>query len=87
MQGLRSTAAKRLLPKDLREKLAFCHEHPHRVMFLDIETTGLSHFYDEITVVGWALGGKSGTFIKGQCPDAMTAIAPTLNVHSGPIHP
>lgn len=44
-------------------------------MFLDIETTGLSHFYDEITVVGWALNGKSGTFIKGQDPEPMlTAI-------------
>ena len=34
-------------------------------MFLDIETTGLSHYYDEITVVGWSIGGRSETFIKG----------------------
>lgn len=50
----------------LRDKLAICHEHPSRVLFLDIETTGLSHFYDEITIVGWSFGGGSGTFIKGQ---------------------
>ena len=56
------------ISKDLRDKLAICHEHPERVLFLDIETTGLSHFYDEITIVGWAIDGKSGTFIKGQDP-------------------
>lgn len=56
------------IPKALREKLALCCEHPEQVMFLDIETTGLSHYYDEITIVGWSLGGHSGTFIKGQDP-------------------
>jgi predicted nuclease with RNAse H fold/dephospho-CoA kinase len=59
------------IPKKLRDKLAICHEHPQRVLFLDIETTGLSHFYDEITIVGWAIGGKSGTFIKGQNPSEL----------------
>ena len=52
----------RPIPSQLRDKLAICHERPDRVLFLDIETTGLSHFYDEITIVGWALNGKSGTF-------------------------
>jgi predicted nuclease with RNAse H fold/dephospho-CoA kinase len=56
------------IPMELRDKLAICHEYPGRVLFLDIETTGLSHFYDEITIVGWALNGKSGTFIKGKEP-------------------
>jgi predicted nuclease with RNAse H fold/dephospho-CoA kinase len=68
------TSSKRVIkpiPADLRGKLAVCHEQPHRVLFLDIETTGLSHFYDEITIVGWALDGKSGTFIKGQKPTAL----------------
>lgn len=58
----------RPIPSELRDKLAICHERPDRVLFLDIETTGLSHFYDEITIVGWALNGKSGTFIKGREP-------------------
>ena len=44
-------------------------------MFLDIETTGLSHYYDEITIVGWTLGGKSGTFIKGGDPTEMMKAA------------
>lgn len=67
--------SKRPLTRDLGDKLALCHEHPTKVMFLDIETTGLSHFYDEITIVGWAMGGKSGTFVKGQNPDEMLLLA------------
>lgn len=63
------------IPKGLRDKLAICHEHPSRVLFLDIETTGLSHFYDEITIVGWAYSGKSGTFIKGQQPTRLHQVA------------
>lgn len=63
------------VPRPLRDKLALCHEHPRRVLFLDIETTGLSHFYDEITIVGWALNGRSGTFIKGKEPVELIAAA------------
>ncbi|KRA42035.1 hypothetical protein ASD80_09930 [Devosia sp. Root635] len=37
-------------------------------MFLDIETTGLSHYYDEITTVGWSIDGRAETFIKGGDP-------------------
>lgn len=59
------------LPRALREKLALCHEQPERVMFLDIETTGLSHYYDEITIVGWTMNGQSGTYIKGFDPQPM----------------
>jgi predicted nuclease with RNAse H fold/dephospho-CoA kinase len=66
---------KRPIPADLRDKLAICHEHPDRVLFLDIETTGLSHFYDEITIVGWARNGKSGTFIKGSDPTELLLAA------------
>lgn len=71
MVKLETTYPKRKLPQALREKLALCHDQPERVMFLDIETTGLSHYYDEITLVGWALGGRSGTFIKGGDPSPM----------------
>ncbi|MBC2664308.1 ribonuclease H-like domain-containing protein [Novosphingobium flavum] len=65
----------RAIPKELRDKIAICHEHPQRVLFLDIETTGLSHFYDEITIVGWTIGGQSGTFIKGQDPSELIRAA------------
>ena len=53
------------LPKHLRDALALCFHRPDQVLFLDIETTGLSHYYDEITVIGWSLGGRSRSFVKG----------------------
>ncbi|MGO7446277.1 ribonuclease H-like domain-containing protein [Rhizobium ruizarguesonis] len=65
-QTLRITKA---LPRHLREQLALCHEYPQDVLFLDIETTGLSHYYDEITIIGWSLGGKASTVVKGATVD------------------
>lgn len=53
------------LPPRLKEQLDLCSQHPERVLFLDIETTGLSHHYDEITVIGWSIGGKASTMVKG----------------------
>lgn len=38
---------------------------PERVLFLDIETTGLSRFYDYITVVGYQIGGRYSAFVRG----------------------
>lgn len=55
----------------LDAELSICFEHPERVVFLDIETTGLSHYYDEITIVGWSIGGKSYTLIKGDNPSEL----------------
>lgn len=54
----------------LHAQLVGCIENPWDIMFLDIETTGLSHFYDEITVVGWSFAGKMNTLVKGQNPGA-----------------
>ena len=41
-------------------------EYPEEVIFLDIETTGLSLYYDQITIVGWSIGNKFGVYINGQ---------------------
>ncbi|MDO9067587.1 MAG: DUF429 domain-containing protein [Deltaproteobacteria bacterium] len=41
-------------------------EFPQDVLFLDIETTGLSLYYDIITLVGWSLGEEYGVYINGQ---------------------
>lgn len=41
---------------------------PEKVLFLDIETTGLSIYYDSITVVGWSMGNEYGAFINGNDP-------------------
>jgi uncharacterized protein YprB with RNaseH-like and TPR domain len=35
-------------------------------LFLDIESTGLSRYYDHITEIGWSPGAEYGFFVKGQ---------------------
>ena len=40
-------------------------EYPFEVMFLDIETTGLSLYYDQITIIGWSFSNRYGVFIFG----------------------
>ena len=40
-------------------------EYPHEVLFLDIETTGLSLYYDKITIVGWSLNNQYGVYQAG----------------------
>ena len=46
------------------------------VVFLDVETTGLSWFYDEITLVGWARDGAYRVHIAGDDPaDLLKALA------------
>ena len=40
-------------------------EFPQEVLFLDIETTGLSVYYDIITIVGWSIGKEYGVYING----------------------
>jgi len=51
-----------------------------RVLFLDIETTGLSWFYDEITVVGWALNGEYKALVAGEDPAALIEDLAAANV-------
>lgn len=38
---------------------------PEDVMFLDIETTGLSFFYHDITLIGWSIGNQYAAYIAG----------------------
>jgi uncharacterized protein YprB with RNaseH-like and TPR domain/predicted nuclease with RNAse H fold/dephospho-CoA kinase len=44
------------LPKYLFYRIA--NSFPEQTIFLDIETTGLSHFYDDITLIGWSLNNN-----------------------------
>lgn len=44
-----------------------------RVLFLDVETTGLSWYYDEITIIGWAFGGDYKVLIRGEDPAPLLA--------------
>jgi uncharacterized protein YprB with RNaseH-like and TPR domain/predicted nuclease with RNAse H fold/dephospho-CoA kinase len=41
---------------------------PRTVIFLDIETTGLSRYYDDLTIVGYQMNGRYNAFIAGDDP-------------------
>lgn len=51
------------LPKAEHYRIALTY--PEEVLFLDIETTGLSLFYDEITIIGLSLGGEYRFHVTG----------------------
>ena len=38
---------------------------PKETLFVDIETTGLSRYYDKITIVGWSINNQYDTYISG----------------------
>jgi uncharacterized protein YprB with RNaseH-like and TPR domain/predicted nuclease with RNAse H fold/dephospho-CoA kinase len=44
-------------------------ENSDRVLFLDVETTGLSRYYDDVTLVGWLLDGIYQVYISGDDPE------------------
>lgn len=54
----------KLLPTAEYYRIAL--EFPNDVLFLDIETTGLSIYYDIITIVGWSIGKSYDVYINGQ---------------------
>ena len=49
----------------MAQNIAACLEAPDCVAFLDIETTGLSHYYDDITIIGWSIGAQAKTVVQG----------------------
>ena len=55
--------ASRLPP---REHFRIALSFPREVAFLDIETTGLSHYYNSTTVIGVSMGGEYRSFLAGQ---------------------
>ena len=63
-----ATAAARKSSATVDARLATILTQNARVLFLDIETTGLSWFYDEITIIGWAIGGEYKVLVKGEDP-------------------
>ncbi|MCT0212148.1 ribonuclease H-like domain-containing protein [Synechococcus sp. CS-1326] len=52
-----------LLPKS--EHFRIPHSFPDKTLFVDIETTGLSRYYDHITMVGWACQGEYSIYVEG----------------------
>lgn len=54
---------------------------PSRVLLLDVETTGLSRYYDELTIVGYELDGFYGVYIVGDDPkDLLNTISSSLTL-------
>ena len=52
--------------KLLLSNLDRCASEPERILFLDLETTGLSYYYDDITLIGWSMRGQNKNVIRGQ---------------------
>lgn len=52
------------LPRSEYYRIALTY--PQDTIFLDIETTGLSLYYDQITLVGWSIGRKYGVALQDQ---------------------
>ncbi len=44
---------------------------PFDTIFLDIETTGLSRYYDKITVIGWCISNNYNVFITGDSDEKL----------------
>jgi uncharacterized protein YprB with RNaseH-like and TPR domain/predicted nuclease with RNAse H fold/dephospho-CoA kinase len=56
----------RSLPKPEHYRIAL--SFPSKTVFLDIETTGLSQYYDVITLIGWSTNDEYNVYIKGDDP-------------------
>ncbi|WP_010187990.1 ribonuclease H-like domain-containing protein [Sphingomonas sp. PAMC 26605] len=61
--------------KALRARLLDAAYRPESVLFLDIETTGLSRFYHSITLVGTILNGEYRSWLAGDEVDELHDIA------------
>jgi predicted nuclease with RNAse H fold/uncharacterized protein YprB with RNaseH-like and TPR domain len=63
--------ARRLIrPDHYRIALAF----PEKTLFLDIETTGLSLYYDTITLIGWSMSDRLGFLLPGDPIDEFSSV-------------
>lgn len=70
-----SSSIKALVEKDIeffrkhlspQEYYRIALSFPQKTLFLDIETTGLSKYYDIITLVGWSIGKDYGMYLQGE---------------------
>nr|WP_243852977.1 ribonuclease H-like domain-containing protein [Sphingomonas naasensis] len=57
-------------PKTSRDLTPFLTA-PERVLFLDIETTGLSRYYDKLTLVGFEIDGVYDVVLAGESPERL----------------
>ena len=78
--------APRRSAKALDRQLAAALADPAQVLFLDVETTGLSWFYDELTIVGWLRDRSYSLHVVGDDPAPLMAAlesAHTLVTYNG----
>lgn len=62
----------RSLPKHEHYRIAL--SFPSKTLFLDIETTGLSQYYDTITLIGWSIDDEYNVYIQGDDPGALIKV-------------
>jgi uncharacterized protein YprB with RNaseH-like and TPR domain len=67
----RSGSRLRVPAKPLDRGIPAALADPARVVFLDLETTGLSWFYDELTIAGWACDGAYWLHVAGDDPSPL----------------
>ena len=66
IQALREKDASFFLERlESKEYYRVAYSFPQDVMFLDIETTGLSRVYHYITCIGWIVDGRYDCWIRG----------------------
>ncbi len=84
--GYPPAASRRPLPSDIESKVRTAFAEPHRVLFLDVETTGLSRYYDHITLIGWNLDSEYQVSLASETSDGLAkacAQASTLVTFNG----
>ncbi len=69
----RAVASARKLRPGIEPRILASLQDAARVLFLDIETTGLSRYYDEVTIVGWLMDGVYQAYIAGDDPEPLLA--------------
>lgn len=69
----RTKGAPKSRKKPIDTEIVAALSNPASVLFLDIETTGLSRYYDDITVVGWLTGGSYKVYVAGDDPSSLLA--------------
>lgn len=65
------SVARRPRPRPIASHLLAALEDATRVLFLDVETTGLSRHYHELTLVGWMIGGVHRVYVDGDDPHSL----------------
>src|SRR5271165_4566746 len=65
----RAPTERRLRSGPAKLRLLSALAEPESVLFLDVETTGLSRYYDSITLIGYALGGTYRVHVAGDSSD------------------